>query len=290
MNQALYLFQMGIIPFFLFALTSKKSIKTELPPIGIPIEELLLTNKVQVKIKGKVEFNGQCLSFDLENLTSDTLFVLLQSGNKLNSNSADFQDLFIVKSNVICLAPHQTKTNAGSVFYYENSSSIINETKGEITAEKWRKLAKIIDANDFPINTIQAAIWCITDNHPVSSISSEDMKNIQLLRRTVSEIQKNELSWYYITFHEDTTVLYPVKHKNVIGNIEFYLHSNAVVTINVRNKNGQVMATLVEESAIGVGKHKFSMNLSVSSWPKGEYIIYVYENYSKVNSKKTFEL
>lgn len=289
MKQTLHLLQVGIIPLLLFTSTSKTSIKATNSPIGVPIQELILVNKIQVKIKGKAEFIGQCISFDLENLTGDTLFVLLKSGEKLVSNNID-QDVFIVKSNVICLAPHQNKINTGYLFYYEIPNAILDEKKGELTSENWRKLAKVIDAHNFPIDAIQAAIWCITDNHPVSSISSNDMKNIQLLRRVVTEIQKNELPWYYFTSFEDTTDIYSENHKNIIGNIEFYVHSNSIITINVRNKQGKIMTTLLEESHIGVGKHIFSINLSVSSWPKGEYIVYVFENYDKINTTKTFEL
>lgn len=290
MIQTLHLFQVGIIPLLLLINISERTIKSSLSGIGIPIEELINNNKVRVTINGKVQFNGQCLSFNLENLTADTLVVSLQSGNRLKSNHADFQNIFIIKSNTIQLLPHQTKINSGHVFYYESPSSILNENQGEMTQENWLKLAEIIDANDFGIDAIQAAIWCITDNHPVSSIQSSDMKNIQLLRRIVTEIQKNELTWYYLTSSQDTTEVYPEKHKNLIGNIEFYLLSNSIITINIRNKQGEIMTTLLEESHVGVGKHVFSINVSVSSWPEGEYTLYVYENYTKVNSKKTFEL
>lgn len=285
MKQTFYASFLGFILLLLFT-SAKKKIRTT----AFPIDELIASGKIHTKMNGTATFNAQCLSFDLSNLTSDTLCILLESGKKLNSGN---QNVFIIKSNVICIPPHQTLVKSGYVFYYENpTSTLINgsSASNELTAEKWRKLSKVINENDYSINTIQAAIWCITDNHPVNSITSEDMKNIQLLRRVVSEIQKNELPWYYITFHEDTTVLYSEKHTNVIGNIEFYVQSSTIITINIRNKQNEVMTTLIKESAVGPGNHKFSVNASVSLWSKGEYAVYVYEDYSKVICRKTFEL
>jgi hypothetical protein len=293
MKQSLFLLLALFISAILFTSTSKIAKVPEISTENTPIEELLLANKVQIKIKGMPDFNAQCLSFSLTNLTSDTVCIILESGNKLMSNNADHQDFYFLKSDIVCLEPHQTKLNSGHVFYYKNlSSSLLDEEKNTraITAENWRKLSEVIDAHDYPIHVIQAAIWCITDNHPVSSIYSEDNKNIQLLRRTVTEIQKDGVPWYYVTYYEDTTVLYSNKYKNVIGNIEFYVPTSSIITINIRNRNNEVMSTLIKESSVGPGNHKFSLNVSVSSWTKGEYIVFVYEDYSKVIARKTFEL
>lgn len=290
MKQTYYAFLLGFVMFLNVSFTLNKVDNSYLPMEDIPIKTLLLSAKIELRVNGKVNFIDQCLSFDLVNLTDDTLLILIQSGEKLDLTDPNYHDLFIVKSGVIRLAPKQSKRNVGHVFYYESPSAILNETKGEITSEKWQKLAKVIDANDFPIQAIQAAIWCITDNHPLSSITSEDKKNIQLLRRTVNEIQKNELPWYYFTSSKDTTEVYPVEHKNIIGNIEFYVASSTIITINIRNEHDEIMTTLIKESSLGPGNHKFSINTSVRTWPKGAYTVFVYEDYSKVIARETFEL
>ena len=292
MKQTLHLLLFGLISIILFSAVPSKT--NPLSPQGISIEQLLNENKIEVLIKGKGGHKGECVSFDLKNLTEDTLFVLLESGRRLVSGDSSNQDIFIVKSKTICLTPHQQKLDSGFGFCCQssNSSPQLDDdfSIGQMAPEEWQKLAKVIDANDFPIGAIQSAVWCISNDHPISSIHSDDMEGIQLLRRTVAEIKLKELPWYYMTYHEDTSVVFSNKYKNIIGNIEFNVQSNAIITINVRNKHGQIVATLIKESSVGVGKHKYSMNLSVSRWPKGDYTIYVYEDYSRLNSKKTFEL
>ncbi len=270
-----------------------KSIENKSPSVGIPINELLNKGEIKVTIKGNPTFNAECLSFDISNKSSDTLCIHFEAGQKLNSTSKNNQNEFILKSKTVCIPPHQTLIEAGHVLFYQNpKNSIINEdsTSTELTTKKWQKLSKIIEENDYPIQAIQAAIWCITDNHPVSSIISEDKKNIQLLRRTVSEIQKNELPWYYFTSSQDTTEIYPVENKNIIGNIEFYVNSSTIITINIRNEHDEIMTTLIKESSVGPGYHKFSINTSIRTWTKGTYTVFVYEDYSKVIARKTFEL
>jgi hypothetical protein len=50
------------------------------------------------------------------------------------------------------------------------------------------------------------------------------------------------------------------------------------------------MQTLMKGMNTGPGSYNYSLNLNVRKWPKGAYDIYIYEDYSNLNLKKTFEL
>jgi hypothetical protein len=50
------------------------------------------------------------------------------------------------------------------------------------------------------------------------------------------------------------------------------------------------MATLISSEAQDPGKHDFKLNLNVKNWPKGDYDICVYEDYSNLNFKKRFTI
>lgn len=255
-----------------------------------PIRDVLNSHKAEITYQKSPTFNGECFLFHFRNKSNDTLFVDLESGQNLGN---EYPEMFIVKSQELMVLPHQQIENAGYAFYYENpTSSILDDTKqqNELTPEKWKKLARTINANEFTIEAIQAAIWCITDNHPLHSIPTKGNQNIQALKRTVSEIQKNEFPWYYLRITDDTTTLNNTKQINLIGNISFYVESSSIITVNIRNNSNEVMTTLIEQTSVGPGTHKFSLNTNVSLWPKGNYVIYVYQDFSQILTRETFEL
>jgi len=51
-----------------------------------------------------------------------------------------------------------------------------------------------------------------------------------------------------------------------------------------------LMATLVPEETKNPGNHEYKMNLEIKDWPKGDYDICVYEDYSNLNLKKRFTI
>ena len=260
----------------------------------ISIEKLTQSGLLKTEVKGLGGHQENCIEFSLKNLTNDSLFVLVEPGRRLTADDSVYQDIFIVKKNLIALSPLESKTVSGYGFCCQsNDHSPAKDSKfslGFMAPKDWIKLATVIDENKFPVGAIQSAVWTVSNNHPLSSIYDENMESISLLRKTVAEIKGIEIPWYSLTFVKDTARLFSGKPERVFGDLDYYINSNSSITINIRDKKGILVKTLVKDDSKGPGKYQYKLNLLVKGWPKGEYTVYVFQDFSNLNLKKTFVL
>lgn len=260
----------------------------------LSISKYISNNSLSVEIKGLGGFQENCLEFDLKNNTADTLFILIEPGRRIVSKDTGLQDILIVKEVKMQLLSYQNKKINGYGFCCRATKSSPHKDSffdiGYMAPPGWVKLAEVINKNNFPAGAVQHAVWVFSDNHEISSIYSEKMEDVVLLRKTVASIKGIEVPWYYIKYAKDTSRLFSNRPEKVCGNIEYSLNKNAMVTINVRNKYGKVMATILKEVAHGPGKYEFNLDLPVLNWSKGDYDIFIYEDYSTLNLKKKFNL
>lgn len=260
----------------------------------VSIEKLVKTRKLIAKATGLGGHRENCIELDLQNPTNETLKVLIEPGRRLIAKDSSFQDILLVKKNEIILKPHEKlKVLAYGFCCQSRDSSPKKGAKfslGKMAPQPWVKLANVISENSFPASSVQSAVWVLSDNHPFSSIHATDLRQIDLLRRTVAKIKGVELTWYTVTYVEDGTSVFSGKHNKVAGSLEYFLKDNAKVTILVNDKSGKPVTILTKDVLRGKGSYTFYMDLSVEDWPRGEYDVMVYENGTNVNIKKTFSL
>jgi hypothetical protein len=148
----------------------------------VSIEKHILNNSLIVNIQGIGGHSAHCIQVNANNLTSDTLYVYVEPGRRLVSKDTTIQDIFIVKENKIIILPYDKSTFLVYGFCCQSSNSSPYSasvyTIGHMAPPDWITLAKIINENTFPTYAIQSAVWVISNNHPISSISSNDMESI----------------------------------------------------------------------------------------------------------------
>ncbi|HLP56965.1 MAG TPA: hypothetical protein VK151_18145 [Fluviicola sp.] len=277
-----------------FLFSGPAAIAAKPDSVYVSIEELMNNKQLSGTIKGKGGYQAECIEFDLKNLTRDTLFIELEPGRRLVSKDTAEQDILIVKRRRFSLAPLAALVFSGFGFCCESRrhapAAQSDFSVGYMAPPEWQKLTNLIDQNNFPNSAIQSAIWCISDNHDLSSIHDEDQGKIRSLKRTVAMIKGMEVPWYSVTYETEPGTLFSGKAESVYGEVTYYLSNNALVSINVRDKNGVVVANLEKGTAKGSGEYTYPLALSVKGWPKGEYEIAVYEDYSRLIKRVKFIL
>jgi hypothetical protein len=279
-----------ILVFSLSSLTNSYTPKDKYTSI-----ELLSENgSLKTIINGLGNYQGDCIEFDLQNTISDTLFVEIEPGRRLISKDTTIQDILIVKRKRFKIFPRMREKLKGNGFCCQsNNHSPYENAKFDVGCKadsNWVKLAEFINVNDFPTQATQSAIWVLSDNHPLSSVHADDLSSIYPLRKIVAEIKGVEIPWYSLTYKADTARLFSNRPKNIYGNFKYRVKNNSVITISVRNKNGAIVKTLVAKEAKGPGEYIYRLNMNVEKWKKGEYSIYVYQDYSKQIVRKKFVL
>jgi hypothetical protein len=156
--------------------------------------------------------------------------------------------------------------------------------------KEWCVLAEVIEKNNFPSDAIQHAIWSISDDIPLSSVTAEDPSKVMLLRNTVASLKKIEVPWYTVIYKKDTASLFTGMPQHVKGEVPYYLSTNAMITIVIREKGGRMKASLKSDLPADKGDQLFLLDMSVLGWKKGEYDILIYEDGSRLNHRKSFTL
>ena len=260
----------------------------------ISIQRHVDEGRLKAQITGLGGYQKDCIEFLLENNTPDSLWIQLEPGRRLVSEDTLIQDILIVKEENILLAAHEKKHLKGYGFCCQSSKrSPGNGSKfntGYMAPAGWIELAKVINANKFPASSVQHAIWVLSNNHPISSIHATNMENIKVLRETVAGIKGIELPWYTLTFVKDTAQLFSGRPEMLFGKIDYYIRNNTVVTINIRDKRGRIVKSLTKGKTANPGKYTYDLKLNVKAWPKGEYNLYIYEDFSNLNKRKKFVL
>jgi hypothetical protein len=281
---------LGAVLFQSFTNRMPAAEETKFTPLG----EFLHYKKVDTRVKSLGGFQENCIAINIQNLTSDTLFVLLEPGRRLVSKDSLQQDIFIVKENRVSINPFATNKVIGYGFCCRSNKHSPEEDSefdiGYMAPPEWIQLAELINKNNFPALAVQSAVWALSNDHSISSIYSKDEKSVKLLKETVAKIKGIEIPWYSITYENDTALVFSNRPKNVFGQFKYYLNKNAIVTVNVKNARGTLMKTILRGLDDGPGSYTCDVDLDVRNWPKGTYYIYVYEDYSNLNLKKSFIL
>lgn len=259
----------------------------------ISIEELMKSKHIDVTISGIGGYKGDCVQFTIKNKTSKPILILIERGRRLLSIDTTIQDIFIVKQQEFILASNQSIVRNGYGFCCQSSNGSPRKKSkfkiGYLAPNSWRKLAEVIDENDFPKRAIQSAIWALSDNHEVSSIYDKNNQAIRILKQTVCNIKGVEMPWYSTRYVENDSLLFSHIPRNISGVINYKISNNESLTVVVR-KNGLHVMTLVEGSKIGSGKHSYVIDLHVKGWPKGDYDISLYVDSSRLIERKGFKL
>jgi hypothetical protein len=258
------------------------------------IEELVNKGLLSVMLNSKGGYQEDCMQIVLRSNSPDTLRTAIEAGRRLIADDSIYQDILIVKEQLITLLPRETKTIAAYGFCCQSSDAAPAKGSkfrlGYMAPPAWVRLTQLINKNSYPPEAIQHAVWVLSDNHDISSVHSDNINEIQALRELTAEIKGVKLPWYTLTFVKDTARLFSNKAERVFGNFDYYLQNNGMVSIIVKTTDGRVVKKLVNGAASNPGTYTYYLDMDVSQLPKGTYTIFVYADYSKLVLKKDFSI
>jgi hypothetical protein len=294
MKKNYFILKIAIVIIAIISISALKPYKKNDDIKYISIEKLIKDNFLKAELISKGGYQKECMNIHVENLTDDTLNVLLEPGRRLVSIDSSIQDIFIVKKRKIRLPPLVKFIIGGYGFCCQSSNGAPRKGQrfkiGYMAPEKWVKLAEFIDIHNFPTRAVQSAVWVMSNDHPVSSIHDAKPEKVIKLKKFVAKLKGVELPWYSLTYVEDTARLFSNKPEMLWGKIEYQIKNNTVITVNVRNEQGDKVKTLIDQISKGPGHYYLDVKLPVENWPRGKYFIYIIEDYANLNTKRSFKL
>jgi hypothetical protein len=168
---------------------------------------------IEVKIHGaeadttfKGEYSshyGPCVALEVVSLSAENLQLALEYGYKLEPSDSTYQTMMVTQSLLVNLAPKQKKNYRLYAMCTEASQAGPNPKMafklGHRTYGHLLEMAELLHRKKYQGNAAQDAVWCLTDNHDISSIYSTDTAMMYDLRRQVAKAKGFALSKIYET-------------------------------------------------------------------------------------------
>jgi len=256
------------------------------------IEKLILSNKIKAEVSGTGGYSGDCMQISVENKTSDSAFVWIEAGRRLGSEDSTMQDIWLAKNLTMALGPHQKDSLAVFGFCCQADNSAPREKSkfniGIMAPAIWVILANFVDQNNFPIKAVQNAIWVLSDNHQLGSIHDEDENKVAPLKRKVAQLLGIEVPWYSFTYLKDPNRLFSNQAEKIYGDINFYVNTNAIITIIIKDKYGANRHYVMRDGAYGPGEYTLKLKSNIEGWEKGKYTVFVIQDYMTPIKKQSF--
>lgn len=144
---------------------------------------------------------GPCLALEVVSLSPDDLNLALDYGYKLEPADTSFQTMMVTQSLFVNLAPKQKKNYRIYAMCTEASQAGPNPKMafklGHRTYGHLLEMAELLHRKKYQGNAAQDAVWCLTDNHDISSIYSMDTAMMFDLRRQVAKAKGMLMSKVY---------------------------------------------------------------------------------------------
>ena len=264
----------------------------------VNILDAVKNKQITVAVNSKGGHSGSCLSMKLANTSGEKLIVLIPPGTVFKAADEGEQDIFVVKAQMITLNPAQKTTIDASGFccqLHDRSPGSGSAFAVGITSdEKLIKLAEHINLNNYPAHVYQEAIWCVSDNNPVSNIyaEGEEIKAIKPLKEFICQLTGQKDDWYSTQQNrtlnaEREIVSQPVK---VQGDLKYDTTKGEQLRREVIGPDGIAIEGLGYKAVSPMtGTLSYNFALEVEGWDKGVYKVLVYAN-KKVILEQKFEI
>lgn len=243
------------------------------------LQQALDKNLVKVNASSLGGYHGLCIQMQIQNLTKDSLTIMLEPGRRLNSLKDSRQDLLITKQELISLK--QLEVKSFPVKGYCCQASNESPTKGDVYGigkladSNLVSLALYLNGNKNETSAEQQAVWAISDNRPASNITSLTDTNAIALRKLVCLLKGEVMPWYSMV---SKTLVYQSGRMETVpllllGALPFDCDKESYTTLHVLNEKGEEVCRIIQQwTAKGSGQH-YELNLPVNMLVRGKYLI-----------------
>ena len=215
----------------------------------------------------------------VKNLGKKKIVTTLETGQMLTSEHDATQDMLVTDRKQMQLQPGQYGRYKIFAMCAQQSKGAPTETDaftlGEMSEGHLLELAQLIDQKQYQNAAGQAAVWCMTDDAPVSDIYGEDWDMVYDLRTFVSKAkglvyEKTERPNYQSPAWERPKVY------RIEETIEYELKKEQVVSIAVFDSTGQRVRNIFRNRLQPAGTHTYDFTFAGKVRKEMEHTVRVY--------------
>lgn len=243
---------------------------------SISLEDAVKKGLIKLIIKSKGGFTGKVIEMKIKNTSSKNLELALETGRKLDSKKNCEQDILVIKPEAFLVGTNQSATiNVFGMCCQAQNSSPSEDSEyviGQMADSNLIKLAEFIDRNKYYTSaTAQQAVWALSDNNSLGSITGDDKPVVDNLRNYVSKITGKTIPPYDISYEREFPNEVLGRANKIEGEFDYELPANAHVTLAIYNEEGQLVQLLFEDYAHQKGNYKLHFVFKTRNLESGTY-------------------
>lgn len=243
----------------------------------IELSEALSKKMVALHLEGSGGHQGESLRLQCRNLLGRALRVRIPQGQFMEPADSSMQTLVVSEAvSLFVGAKTPGETTLKTFCAQSGDRSPMPGTAfsvGAMAPDNLCHLLRFLSANgktDSP--DAQAAVWCVTNNHSLSSIGDES------LVKFLVELLGKKRPGYRIRYESrevpgERAAL--GKALMVEGNYQFTLDKEEKLSMLLLDASGKLIKTLRKDERAIAGEHRSGLNLQVWNLPPGNYIVRV---------------
>jgi hypothetical protein len=275
-----------------FAVISIATTKTLSEEPTIDLQTALEKGYITTTINGNPDspHYAQPIILHLKNLKQQPLSIRIPNGLQLHSDSTDVQDLIVTQEELIALRPKEVIERPLYAMCTEQIKSASNENSkfsiGNVAIGDLAKLATEIERGKIYNTLGQYAIWTLTDDEHLNSISGFDMEEATRIKTFVANLLDVPVPEYdpndYLTNYVNDGLI----KRAATGKFRFRFISESAVTIAMFDEEDRVVRELYNDPNVAAGEHEMEFKFDVDVYQDKVYFVrMIVDGEIKINMK-----
>lgn len=249
--------------------------KTPYAETAYKLSEALAAKQVTIVVTGAVNdplmpardnYNAPSLQMVLTNNTGGTLSVNLDDGYMLVPADSSLQTMMVTKQMAMQLQPKQNKKYLLYAMCTEaHDGGPKPEAKfvlGKRATGNMLGLAQLINSKDYQTDAAQNAVWCLTDNYGLETISSADTAMMCALRRFVAKAKGLKPEKVY---EQEQTYTLPeptyVTRKVYSGSLSYSFNNTQKVLVALFDEDNHMKRVYVNNEQQRPGQYTYNYQI-----------------------------
>lgn len=221
---------------------------------------------------------GECIEFDVKNLTNTPLEIKVEIGRKLICDYDSVQNMMLTRDLIFVLkAKEQAKHKAYAMCIEQHDASPTSKSTfhlGEMAEINLLELVKTLDKYDYQNSGGQSAVWAIVNNSDTSNIYGSNVEEKRFLRSYVSSLRGDKPKKIEKIEQTEQTIFIESKEYNISGKIGWNMKKKGSASLIVYDEQGNYITSLFTGRKFEAGEQSYDFKLvSCLLEPASKYLV-----------------
>lgn len=206
---------------------------------------------------------GQCIEFEVKNLTGTSLEIKVEAGRKLICDFDSVQNMMITRELIFTLSPRESVKHKAYAMCIEQSDASPSGTStfymGDMASSHLLELAQTLDKYNYQNMVGQTAVWTVIGDKDTSNIWGSNAEQKKFLRKYISDLRSESTEE---VFYQQGPVIYLESEEyNISGSIRWDMKKKGPASLIVYDEQGNYVTSVFKERKFDAGNQTYDFKV-----------------------------